>query len=84
MRMRVRPVATLVLLLPSLVVIVQKTELVSVRLLFWDLVMSRIILLALGIAVGVIIGFLLGRPWRKSSPHVRSRQLGEDDQSIRS
>jgi len=79
MRMRVRTVAILVLLLLSLVVIVQNTEPVSVRILFWDLVMSRIILLGLSIAVGVIIGFLLGRPWRKRNhQHAQPKRAGED------
>jgi len=74
MRVRVRTVAILALLLLSLVVILQNTEVVSVRLLFWDLVMSRIILLALSLAVGVIVGFLLGRPWRKREQYARARR----------
>ena len=78
MKIRVRTVAILVLALLSLVVIVQNTEVVSVRVLFWDLVMSRIILLALSIAVGVIIGFLLGRPWRKRNQYARPRRGGEE------
>ena len=74
MKIRVRTVSILVLVLLSLVVIVQNTEVVSVRILFWDLVMSRIILLALSIAVGVIIGFLLGRPWRKREQYARPKR----------
>ena len=77
MKIRVRTVAILVLVLLSLVVIVQNTEVVSVRSLFWDLVMSRIILLALSIAVGVIIGFLLGRPWRKRAQYARPTRDSE-------
>lgn len=65
------------LALLSLVVIVQNTEGVSVRLLFWDLVMSRIILLALSLAVGVIIGFLLGLPWRKRERYARAKRPPE-------
>ena len=75
--MRVRTVAILVLLLLFLVVIVQNTEVVSVRLLFWDLVMSRIILLALSLAVGVIVGVLLGRPWRKRESYARPKSPPE-------
>jgi len=78
MKIRVRTVAILVLSLLSLVVIVQNTEVVSVRILFWDLTMSRIILLALSIAVGVIIGFLLGRPWRKRDQYARPKRSGDD------
>jgi len=81
MKMRVRTVVILVLALLSLVVIVQNTEVVSVRILFWDLVMSRIILLALSIAVGVIIGFLLGRPWRKRDhQYAQPKRAGDDGQ----
>ena len=78
MKIRVRTVAILVLVLLSLAVIVQNTEVVSVRILFWDLVMSRIILLALSIAVGVIIGFLLGRPWRRRGQYARPTRARED------
>jgi uncharacterized integral membrane protein len=78
--MRVRSVVILVLLLLFLVVIVQNTEVVSVRLLFWDLEMSRIILLALSLAVGVIVGFLLGRPWRRREQYARPKRptVGEE------
>jgi len=77
--MRVRSVVILVLLLLFLVIIVQNTEVVSVRLLFWDLEMSRIILLALSLAVGVIVGFLLGRPWRRREQYARPRRPPESE-----
>jgi uncharacterized integral membrane protein len=67
--MRVRTAFILVLLMLFLVVVAQNTEVVSVRLLFWDLAMSRIILLVLSLAVGLIVGFLLGRPWRRRARH---------------
>lgn len=76
--MRIRSVVILVLLLLFLVVVVQNTEVVSVRLLFWDLVMSRIILLALSLTVGVIVGFLLGRPWRKHRQYAITKHPPED------
>jgi uncharacterized integral membrane protein len=77
--MRIRSVAILVLLLLFLVVVVQNTDIVSVRLLFWDLRMSRIILLALSLAVGVIVGFLLGRPWRRRQKYATAKRAPEDD-----
>ena len=80
MRVRVRTVVILALALLALVVIVQNTEVVSVRILFWDLAMSRIVLLALSVAVGVIIGFLLGRPWRKRDQYARPARAGGDSQ----
>ena len=77
--MRVRAVAILILLLLSLVVVAQNTEVVSVQLLFWNLQMSRIILLALTLAVGVIVGFLLGRPWRRRDRTAESTAPVEND-----
>jgi len=68
--MRVRGVIILVLLLLFVVLIAQNAQVVTVRLLFWDLVMSRIVLLALTLVVGVVVGFLLGRPWRKRRDYV--------------
>lgn len=79
MKIRVRTVAILGLVLVSLAIILQNTEVVSVRILFWDLAMSRIVLLTLSIAVGAVIGFLLGRPWSKRSQYARLRQTGEDE-----
>jgi uncharacterized integral membrane protein len=76
--MRIRSVVIVVLLLLFLIVVVQNTEVVSVRLLFWDLVMSRIILLALSLTVGVIVGFLLGRPWRKHRRYAITKRPPED------
>ena len=77
--MRVRSVAIVVLLLMFLIVVVQNTETVSVRLLFWDLTMSRIVLLALSLGVGVIIGILLGRPWRKRNQYARIRKSPDEE-----
>ena len=75
MKIRVRTLAILALVFVAFVVIVQNTEIVSVRILFWDLVMSRIVLLALSVAVGAIIGLLLGRPWRKREEYARPRSV---------
>ena len=44
-----------------LVVLLQNTQVVSVRFLFWKLSMSRIILLPLFMVVGFIIGFFVGK-----------------------
>jgi uncharacterized integral membrane protein len=63
--MRVRSVVIIVLVVLSLTLVAQNTQVVSFRLWFWDLTMSRVLLLAGALAVGVIIGLLLGRPWRR-------------------
>ena len=63
--MRARSVVIIVLLILSLTLVAQNTQVVSFRLWFWDLTMSRVLLLAGSLAIGVIIGLLLGRPWKK-------------------
>ncbi|MEE8592514.1 MAG: LapA family protein [Candidatus Bipolaricaulota bacterium] len=63
--MRARSVIITVLLILSLTLVAQNTQVVSFRLWFWDLTMSRVLLLAGSLAVGVIIGLLLGRPWKR-------------------
>jgi putative membrane protein len=63
--MRARSVVIIVLVLLSLTLVVQNTEVVQFRMWFWNLEMSRVLMLAGSLAVGVIIGLLLGRPWKK-------------------
>ena len=63
--MRARSVIIIVLVLLSLTLVVQNTEVVQFRMWFWSLEMSRVLMLAGSLAVGVIIGLLLGRPWKR-------------------
>ncbi len=63
--MRARTVVIIVLLMLSLTLVAQNTQVVSFKLWFWDLTMSRVLLLAGSLGVGVIIGLLLGRPWKR-------------------
>jgi len=72
MRVRLRTVVIVVILLLFLVVVAQNVETVSVKLLLWDFVMSRIVLLVLSLAVGIVLGVLLGRPWNRRSRRDRS------------
>ena len=58
-----KPKATVTLVFGILVLIVflQNTQVVSVRFLFWQLSMSRIIFLPLIMLTGFIVGFFVGR-----------------------
>jgi len=56
-----KKIALIVLGCLILVVLLQNTQVVSVRFLFWKLSMSRIILLPLFLLVGFVIGFFAGR-----------------------
>ena len=69
--MRARTVVIIVLLILSLTLVAQNTQVVSFRLWFWDLTMSRVLLLAGSLGVGVIIGLLLGRPWKRRKTDVK-------------
>ncbi len=53
-------IAGLVLLL-GFILVVQNTEVVSVRFLFWELAMSRIILLSGSIVLGFVAGFIVAK-----------------------
>lgn len=44
-----------------LIVLLQNTQVVSVRFLFWELSMSRIILLPIIMIIGFVIGFFVGK-----------------------
>ena len=60
---------TLSLVLLALVVLftVQNTQVVEVRLLFWKLSMSRVLLIFLLLAVGAILGWVAGNAYRHSA-----------------
>ena len=62
--MKLKTIVTLIFGVLLVVVLLQNTQVVSVRFLFWKLSMSRIILLPLIISLGFIVGFFVGRKSR--------------------
>jgi len=58
-----KPKTVIILILAGLffIILLQNTQVVSLRLLFWSISMSRIILLPLLILIGFILGFFVGR-----------------------
>ena len=72
--MRARTVIIIVLCILSLTLVAQNTQVVSFKLWFWDLTMSRVLLLAGSLGTGVIIGLLLGRPWKRRKSAVIQRE----------
>ena len=70
--MRARTVIIIVLCILSLTLVAQNTQVVSFKLWFWNLTMSRVLLLAGSLSVGVIIGLLLGRPWKRRKADSKS------------
>ena len=57
--MSFKGVIILVLVVLCLVVFFQNTEVVTFKLFFWELSMSRIILLLITLIVGIVIGYVL-------------------------
>ncbi len=47
------------------IVLLQNTQVVEIRFIFWETSMSRIILFPLLIAIGFIIGFIIAKRRRK-------------------
>lgn len=56
--MRPKVAVAILLCLLLLVIILQNTEVVGVRLLFWEIQMSRVLLILLAAAIGFIGGYL--------------------------
>jgi len=59
--MNKKVIAALIAIAVYLVVLAQNTEVVTVKLLFWEASMSRIILMTITGIIGFIIGYLFGR-----------------------
>jgi len=59
--MRPKMIVALVLGTLFLIILLQNTQVASLRLLFWEISMSRIILFPLVLFIGFVIGFFVGR-----------------------
>jgi len=66
--MKTKTIIILVLVALFLIILFQNTEVMEMRLFFWTISMSRIILFPLTLLVGIIIGFVLGRYMKKEKP----------------
>ncbi len=62
--MKPKNITIVVLVVLLFIVLLQNTQVVSIRFLFWKLSMSRIILLPLFMILGAIVGFFIGRKSR--------------------
>jgi len=63
--MKPKTIIILVLLLLSLVILIQNTQVVTLRVLFWHMSMSRILLIPLLMIIGFAIGYLVAALRRK-------------------
>ena len=60
-RIRWRLIGVLALVLLFVIIILQNTQVVDIRVLFWHLSMSRIILLLFSLVVGFVAGYYVRR-----------------------
>jgi len=68
--MQLKNIVVLIIVVSFLIVILQNTQIVTLRLFFWKISMSRIILLVLTLLIGFALGYAVagisaGRPKEK-------------------
>ena len=59
--MRPKFIAVLVLIALFLIILIQNTQVVTLRLFFWKVGMSQIILIPLTMAIGFVVGFVVSK-----------------------
>ncbi|OGP54441.1 MAG: hypothetical protein A2Y65_09665 [Deltaproteobacteria bacterium RBG_13_52_11] len=59
--MKPKTIVVLVLIGLFLIILVQNAQVVTLRLLFWEIGMSQIILLPLAMFIGFILGFIVAQ-----------------------
>ena len=57
--MRLKTIVIAVLFILFVILLAQNTLIVTVKLLFWELSMSRIVLLLLSVLIGFLLGFIV-------------------------
>ncbi len=66
MTVKSKTVLILVLVVLAVVIVVQNSEIVTLQLFFWKIMMSRIIFMVGLLAVGFVLGFLVTQRKTKS------------------
>ena len=59
--MRPKFIVVLVLIALLLIILIQNTQVVTLRLFFWKVGMSQIILIPLTMAIGFVVGFIVAK-----------------------
>ncbi len=66
--MRVKSIIIIILAILAVVLIAQNTAVTPIQLLFWQVNMSRIVLIILLLAIGFAIGFILAKTTGRKHP----------------
>jgi len=59
--MKARTIALLVLIALFVIILIQNTQVVTLRLFFWKIGMSQIILIPLTMIIGFVVGFIVSK-----------------------
>lgn len=68
--MKIRKIVIAVLSGLFVIILLQNTQVAELRILFWKVSMSRIILFPLTLLFGVLLGFVLGRYKKKAQAEI--------------
>jgi len=63
--MKPKTIIILVLIVLAVIIIIQNSEMVTLQLLFWKIMMNRIIFISFLLVVGFLIGFLVAKLTKK-------------------
>ena len=63
--MKPKTIIILVLIVLAVIIIIQNSEMVTLHLLFWKIMMNRIIFISFLLVVGFLIGFLVAKLTKK-------------------
>lgn len=66
--MKIKTIIIIVLAIIAMVLIAQNTAVTPIQLLFWQVHMSRIVLIILLLAIGFAIGFILAKSTGRKHP----------------
>ncbi|UCF85614.1 MAG: LapA family protein [Desulfobacteraceae bacterium] len=59
--MKAKTIAPLVLIALFVIILIQNTQVVTLRLFFWKVGMSQIILIPLTMLIGFVVGYIVAR-----------------------
>jgi len=59
--MKAKTIIILVIIALFVIILIQNTQVVTLRLFFWKVGMSQIILIPLTIVIGLVIGFIVAK-----------------------
>ena len=63
--MKFKTILVLILIALFIIILVQNVDVVTLRFLFWDISMSRIIFIPLILIIGFVLGFIAAKAKKK-------------------